>query len=70
VRLDPVTEGERRAAVLLVVGADRLEERGVAGGEPLLVGDDRAAALADRLLEADEAVVLSSPTCIACRTTA
>ena len=44
----PVAQRERGAAVLLVVGADRLQQRVVAGLEPLLVGDDRAAALADR----------------------
>ncbi len=44
----PVAQRERRAAVLLVVGADRLEQLVVAVLEPRLVGDDRAAALADR----------------------
>ena len=53
----PVAQRQRRAAVLLVVGADRLEQLVVAGLEPGLVGDDRAAALADALLQAREAVV-------------
>ena len=53
----PVAQRERRRAVLLVVGADGFEQLVVGGLQPRLVGDDRSAALADALLETDEAVV-------------
>jgi hypothetical protein len=53
----PVAQDASRDAVLLVVGADRLEHGRVARLEPALVGDDRAAALTHRGLAADEAGV-------------
>ncbi len=46
-RSQPVAQGERGAAVLLVVGGDPVEESALAGLEPALVVDDRLAAAAD-----------------------
>src|SRR3954452_24873213 len=53
----PVAQRERRAAILLVIGTDRLQQRGLAALEPVLIGHDRATALTDRGLRADEAVM-------------
>ena len=45
---EPVAQRERRAAVLLVVGRDPVEQRAVSLRAPALVGDDRVRAAPDR----------------------